>query len=114
MRIEILHGGQMIARVELGRLDPPMGVAPGPPVPGFAYDRLRQAKRLDERENPGVGAELSARKTDGRTIDCNGVTVEDHSDSLGEIEVTVFGVPDTAHEAYFGSRPAYAADWRDG
>jgi hypothetical protein len=51
---------------------------------------------LEERENPGEGAELSARTTDGRTIDCIGVTVEDHSDSLGEIEVTVFGIPDPA------------------
>jgi hypothetical protein len=48
VRIEILHGGQTIGRVELGRHDPPMGAAAGTLEPGVAYDRLRHATSLEE------------------------------------------------------------------
>ena len=113
VQIEILHDAQVIGSADLSRLDPPMGVAVGNLHPGVAYDRLRHATDIEDRENPCARAEkLSARTADGGTIDCMAITVGDYSDALGEIEVTVIGIPYPAYEAYFGDHPHYKDYYR--
>ncbi len=40
------------------------------------------------------------------------IIVGDYSDSLGEIEVTVIGIPYPAYEAYLGNHPHFKDHYR--
>ncbi len=110
MQVDILYEAQVIGRADLAKLDPPMGVAGGDFQPSEAYDRLRHATNIEGCENPDANAEkLSARAADGCTIDCVAVTVEDYREALGEIEVSIIGIPYPAYETFFGAHPGYKA-----
>ena len=85
-----------------------MGVAVGDLNPGGAYDRLCHATNIEDRENSSSSAEkLSARTADGGTIDCVAILVEDYSDALGVIEVSVLGISYPTYEAYFADHPNF-------
>lgn len=113
MQIEILFDAQVIGSADLRRLDPPMGVAVGSLKPAAAYDKLRHATTLEDRANPDANAEkLSARTTDGEAVACVAIAVTDYWDALGEIEVSILGIPYPAYEAYFGDYPDYKEYYR--
>ncbi len=57
VQIEILYDARLIGSADLSKLDPPMGGAVGNLNPGGAYDRVRHATDIEDRENPFARAE---------------------------------------------------------
>lgn len=108
MQIQILYGDQVIGSACLNMLDPPMGTAAGSFQAGPSYKRMRHATHIEGSRNTSTGPEsLSANTPDGEPVDCVCVFVEDYTDALDEIEVTVFGIARTTYDAHFRDHPHY-------
>jgi hypothetical protein len=94
MRFEVKLGNDIIGFTELEAGDAPMGVACGRFVPTPAYASI-QSYCKEHRESWAPIPELSIAVTGSSLpIECSGtITVEDCSVELGEIEISIHGVP---------------------
>lgn len=109
MRVEIFAGEILIGRSNLDQLDPPMGVAIGAFVPTEAYDRTRHANTIEGDYMGDRGQALTFQSSDHGEIVHIGLAIEDFSDGLSEIEISVIGIPQAEYKRFFSAHPHYRA-----
>ncbi|MEP3225716.1 MAG: hypothetical protein ABJO01_07065 [Parasphingorhabdus sp.] len=107
MQVEIFSGEILIGRSNLDQLDPPMGVAMGAFVPTEAYDRIRHANSIEGEFIAYNGLTLIVRSSEYGEIVHQGVHIEDYSDNLAEIQISVIGIPYPEYESYFSEYDHY-------
>lgn len=113
MKVDILCEGKVIGQSNLDATDPPMGVAAGRFIPTPDYDQSLHAYVIDGEDNElGGSAKIVVRSDKNGMLPCVGVVIEDHNETLQEINLTVLGIPYPQYETIFGAYPAYRAYWR--
>lgn len=112
MQINILCGGSLIGRAIVDASDPPMGVASGLFEPSLYYSRNAHAGEIEGVHNPTASdLTFTVQAGDGAPVKCMSVFIQDYSDSLGELQASIIGIPYPEYEARFGGYPAYQAYW---
>jgi hypothetical protein len=110
VQVDILLDGELIGRGILNASDPPMGVAGGPFQPEPRYQPKLHAGEIDGVHNVrGLDLPFRVQAGDGGMVACQGVFIQDYSDSLGERSVAVLGIPYPEYEERFGTYPTYKA-----
>ncbi len=109
MFVDILLNDIVIGRSNLDRLDPPMGVAMGSFVATDAYDRTLHANVIEGNDIGDRGQALTVQSSDHGEIAHTGLNIEDFSDGLGEIEISVIGIAQADYERFFSANPHYRA-----
>ena len=94
MRFEVKLRNEIIGFTELEAGDAPMGVAGGRFVPTPAYAQI-QSHCIKHRDSWVPIPELTIGLTGyALPIECSGpITIVDYSGDLGEIEISIHGVP---------------------
>lgn len=75
------------------QLDPPVGVVMGAFEPAEDYDRRVHTNSVEGKYMGDPGASFAVVSDIHGQIDCVGVTIEDFAESMGELVLTVFGIP---------------------
>lgn len=105
MKVDVFHGDRLIGHADLTEVDPAMGVAAGVFEPTLAYCPALHAVTVDGVVQESSRWKLSVRSPEFGLINCEGAGIDDASDSLGEIEITLLGIPHPAYDAYFRTDP---------
>ncbi|WKB56032.1 hypothetical protein [Eleftheria terrae] len=103
-RFEILFGSVVVGTSALESGDPSMGVAFGRLVPKADYAKVKN--RVLTAEEGQHQERLAVRTQDGMVLKCEGVSIADHSDEVGEdgIEVAVLGISHPSYSTLFPDR----------
>ncbi len=107
MQIKIFADEILIGRSNLDQLDPPMGVAMGSFFATDAYDRTLHANVIEGDHIGDRGKMLFIQSSDHGRIECAAISIEDYSDGLGEIEISVMEIPYPEYEIFFSEYDHY-------
>jgi hypothetical protein len=109
MRVIVLSGNVTIGAADLAQLDPPMGVAMGSFKPSGCYDQHAHANVIEGEYVGDKGTSLVVISDAYGKIDCVGIAIEDFSESIGERQLTLFGISYPEYARYFGEYDGYKA-----
>lgn len=112
MLVEVFSDDVLIGTCNLDRLDPPMGVAVGDLAITKSYDKNLHAYLIDEDSSKNRGGSLRLQSAENDRINYGEISIHDVSTSLGEIELTVFGIPYPEFETYFSEHPHHRSYFR--
>lgn len=105
MQVEVYHDGKLIGRGNVDPADPPMGVATGPFEPSPNYQKESHAGEIEGVHNPcGANLPYAVRSSDHGEVPCQSVFIQDYSQGLVEIQVSVLGIPCPDYETFFGDQ----------
>jgi hypothetical protein len=107
MRVTVLSGNATLGAANLGQLDPPMGVAMGSFEPSGCYDKHAHANVIDGEYVGDKGTSFVVISDAHGKIDCVGIAIEDFAESIGERQLTLFGIPYPEYAQYFGEYEDY-------
>ncbi len=109
MLVKILEGDIVIGAGELTDLDPPMGVAQGNFLAADGYEKTLHANVIDGDYIADRTPGLRLNSAEFGEVECGVISIQDFTETLGECQVIVIGIPYPQYETYFGANPQFAA-----